>query len=107
MDRTSYRYDPAPDRNAGLRAELVALARQKPRYGYRRLHALLARRGQAVNLKRVYRLYSEEGLAVQRRRRKRLVRARVEAAQLDHANLEWSIDFIVDGLSNGRMVRMG
>lgn len=79
---------------------------QKPRYGYRRLHALLARRGQAVNLKRVYRLYSEEGLAVRRRRRKRLVRARVEEARLDHANQEWSIDFIVDELSNGLMVRI-
>ncbi len=63
-----------PDRNAELRDELVKLARQKPRYGYRRLHAVLERRGQAVNVKRVYRLYVEQGLAVRRRRRKRLVR---------------------------------
>src|SRR5580658_9111151 len=45
LDRTSYRYQPKPERNAELRAELIALARQKPRYGYRRLHVLLARRG--------------------------------------------------------------
>ncbi len=38
-----------------LRSELLKLARQKPRYGYRRLHALLARKGQEVNVKRVYR----------------------------------------------------
>jgi putative transposase len=49
------------------------LARQKLRFGYWRLHAILERRGQAVNVKRVYRLYTEAGLAV-RRRRKRLVR---------------------------------
>jgi transposase InsO family protein len=55
---------------------LVKLARQKPRYGYRRLHALLERRGHEVNVKRVYRLYAEEGLAVRRRKRKRLVRDR-------------------------------
>ena len=63
VDRASYRYEPKPDRNAELREELVKLARQKPRYGYRRLHAVLERRGQAVNVKRVYRLYAEEGLA--------------------------------------------
>ena len=54
MERSSYRYEPRPDRNAELREELVKLARQKPRYGYRRLHALLSRRGQEVNVKRVY-----------------------------------------------------
>ena len=37
VERSSYRYDPRPDRNAELRDALVQLARQKPRYGYRRL----------------------------------------------------------------------
>ena len=68
VERSSYRYEPRPDRNLALREELVKLARQKPRYGYRRLHALLERRGYEVNVKRVYRLYAEEGLAVRRRR---------------------------------------
>ena len=106
VDRASYRYEPRPDRNSELREELVKLARQKPRYGYRRLHAVLERRGQAVNVKRVYRLYAEEGLAVRRRRRKRLVRERVGNTQLIRANQEWAMDFIVDGLANGRMVRI-
>lgn len=42
LDRTTYRYEPRPDRNAGLRQPMIELARQKPRYGYRRLGALLA-----------------------------------------------------------------
>ena len=33
MDRGSYRYEPRSDRNVGLREALMALARQKPRYG--------------------------------------------------------------------------
>jgi hypothetical protein len=37
VERSSYRYEPRPDRNLALREELVKLARQKPRYGYRRL----------------------------------------------------------------------
>jgi len=69
MERSSYRYEPRPDRNAGLREALVMLARQKPRYGYRRLHALLSRRGYEVNVKRVDRLYVEERLMVRRKRR--------------------------------------
>lgn len=106
LERTSYRYEPRPDRNAELRAALVKLAREKPRYGYRRLHALLSRRGHEVNVKRVYRLYVEEGLAVRRRKRKRLVRERALEPRLIRANQEWAMDFIVDGLASGRMVRI-
>ena len=104
-DRAS-RYEPRPDRNAELREELVKLARQKPRYGYRRLHALLSRRGYEVNVKRVYRLYVEERLMVRRKKRKRLVRERAAEPRLTGANQEWAMDFIVDGLATGRMVRI-
>ena len=106
VDRASYRYEPRPDRNAELREELVKLARAKPRYGYRRLHAVLGRRGHAVNVKRIYRLYADEGLAVRRRKRKRLVRDCVAEPRLVRANQEWAMDFVVDGLANGRMVRI-
>jgi len=106
MERSSYRYEPRPDRNAALREALMTLARQKPRYGYRRLHALLSRRGHEVNVKRVYRLYVEERLMVRRKRRKRLVRERIAEPRLSGANQEWAMDFIVDGLSTGRMVRI-
>jgi putative transposase len=106
MDRSSYRYQPRPDRNEELRKQLVELARQKPRYGYRRLHVLLNRHGHEVNVKRIYRLYTEAGLAVRRKRRKRLVRDPLASARLLRANQEWAMDFIVDGLANGRMIRI-
>ena len=69
------------------------------------VHALLSRRGQEVNVKRVYRLYVEEGLMV-RRRSKRLVRERAIEPRLTRANQESAMDFIVDGLATGRMVRI-
>jgi putative transposase len=97
VERSSYRYEPRPDRNAELREELVQLARQKPRYGYRRLHALLSRRGHPVNVKRVYRLYVEERLMVRRKKRKRLVRDRAAVPRLTGANQEWAMDFIRPG----------
>jgi putative transposase len=106
VERSSYRYEPRPDRNMELRDELVKLARQKPSYGYRRLHALLRRRSQEVNVKRVYRLYVEEGLMVRRKKRKRLVHERAIEPRLTGANQEWAMDFIVDGLATGRMVRI-
>jgi putative transposase len=56
MDRSSYRYESRRDHNSLSREELITLARQKPRFGYRRLWALLVKRGYQVNVKRVYRL---------------------------------------------------
>jgi len=106
VDRTSYRYQPRPDHNAELRSKLIALARQKPRYGYRRLCVLLERSGSAASPQRVYRIYSEEHLAVRRLKRKRLVRPAPESTLLSKPNQEWAIDFVTDGLATGRGLRM-
>ena len=106
LDRTSYRYRPRPDHNAELRIGLIAVARQKPRYGYRRLHALLERRGCKASPQRVWRLYRKEHLAVRRLKRKRLVRPAPEGVLLTRANQEWAIDFVADGLATGRGLRM-
>jgi putative transposase len=106
MDRSSYRYELRPNRDAALREELITLARQKRRYGYRRLGELLERRGQRVNHKRLYRIYWEENLAVRRLKWKRLVRPRAPLAVLVRANQEWSMDFVMDGLATGRILRM-
>lgn len=106
VDRSSYAYEPRSDGNIELRKELITLARQKPRYGYRRLHVLLERRGHEVNVKRVYRLYKQEGLMVRRKKRKRLVRERLAEPRLTGPNQEWAMDFVTDGLANGRMVRI-
>ena len=74
VDRSTYRYEPRPDRNAQLREALLMLAKQQPRYGYRRLWALLVRQGWEVDVKRIHRLYKAEGLMVRRLKRKRLSR---------------------------------
>jgi putative transposase len=106
VDRSSYRYDPRPDRNGELREALLTLARQKPRYGYRRLWAVLSRRGHDVNVKRVYRLYRQEHLAVRRLKRKRLERTAPVNAALTATNQEWGLDFVCDAVASGRGIRM-
>jgi len=66
----------------------------------------LRREGWSVNRKRVYRIYREAGLAVRRRKRKRI--GAVERKPLPKpvaANLSWSMDFVSDGLADGRRLR--
>ena len=47
----------------------MELAREKPRFGYRRLDVLLAGGGERVNQKRLFRVYQEAGLGVRRKAR--------------------------------------
>lgn len=105
VDRSTYRYEPRPDRNAKLREALLVLARQQPRYGYRRLWALLVRQGWEVDVKRVHRLYRAEGLMVRRLKRKRLSRAVPANPLLVRPNQEWAMDFVSDALATGRALR--
>ena len=88
-----------------LREALVELARQKPRYGYRRLHALLERRDHPASVMRIYRLYRAEGLAVRRLKRKRLSRV-AAVTHVVRFNQEWALDFVCDTLATGRGIRV-
>jgi putative transposase len=105
VDRSTYRYEPRPDRNAKLREALLVLAKQQPRYGYRRLWALLVRQGWEVDVKRIHRLYKAEGLMVRRLKRKRLSRSVPLNPLLVRPNQEWAMDFVSDALTTGRALR--
>jgi len=89
-----------------LRERLLALAAERPRFGYRRLHVMLRREGWEINRKRVYRVYRELGLAVRRKKRKRVAQAnRLPRVVPIAANLQWSMDFMRDTLADGRVFR--
>src|SRR5271155_2736583 len=62
--RMTMRYRSRRSGDAELRARLLALAHERRRFGYRRLHLLLRREGFIVNHKRLFRLYREERLMV-------------------------------------------
>jgi putative transposase len=102
---SSYRYKPR-HRDEGLRERLVALAREKPRFGYRRLHVLLGREGEHVNHKRVHRIYRAAGLALRRKRRKHCVRVSAPLGVYTAANQEWALDFVHDVVASGRTIRV-
>jgi putative transposase len=56
------RYRSRRPTDSELRERLRALAHERRRLGYRRLHVLLRREGFIVNHKRLFRLYREERL---------------------------------------------
>jgi putative transposase len=89
-----------------LRTKLVELAREKPRFGYRRLHVLLGRSGERVNHKRVHRIYREAGLMIRRKKRKHCVREGKPLRVRSAANQEWALDFVHDAVECGRTIRV-
>jgi putative transposase len=107
VDRTSVRYQATRPDDDVLRERLKALAQERRRFGYRRLHVLLRREGHAVNKKRVQRLYREEKLTVRRRGgRKRAIGARRPLEVPLTPNQRWSLDFVSDQMTDGRRFRI-
>jgi putative transposase len=90
-----------------LRAEIRRLAYKHPRFGYRRIHALLKGLGWKVNVKRVRRIWREEGLQVKKKtRRKRKKGSRPVPEKATAPNHVWTVDFVQDRLSRGSSIRL-
>lgn len=102
---STYRYETRRS-DEPLRTRLVQLAREKPRFGYRRLHVLLRRRGERVNHKRLHRIYREAGLMIRRKKRKHCVRVGQPLRSWTGANQEWALDFVHDAVECGRKIRV-
>jgi len=91
---------------------MVRLSRENPRYGYRRVWALLRREGWPVNKKRVHRLWRQEGLKVPNKqcKRRRLLLGESENGctrrRAEHKDHVWSYDFVMDLTEDGRRLKM-
>ena len=109
--RSTQRYAPKErDGDKALIERMLAMVGEHPRYGYRRIWALLRDEGRRVNRKRVYRLWRKEGLRVPRKQRKRRRLGnsgngcvRHQAEHIDHV---WSYDFVMDQTVDGRPVKL-
>jgi len=87
------------------------LSRENPRYGYRRVWALLQREGWEVNKTRVQRLWREQGLKVPKKQHKsrRLVGSSengVTKRRAEYPNHVWSYDFAMDATEDGRRLKV-
>ncbi len=107
-----YRRQPGPDEPA-LTREIKRLARRHPRFGYRRIHAMLSRRGWTVNLKRVRRLWIELGLKRPLRLREPRKLGPKPGASANSCTESparfkddvWTCDFIHDRTADGRPLK--
>ena len=102
LQRSTCRYASKRDPQTKLVARMRELAAARPRFGYRRLHAMLRREDdwKSVNRKRVQRLYRAQGLAVRRRT------PRPAPLPLPtRPNERWAMDFVHDYLTDGRRLR--
>ena len=111
--RSTQRYEPVPgDFETRLIKAIRAHADEHPRWGYRRVHALLIEDGWAVNLKRVHRLWRLEGLTVPARRQHKGKKA--GGSDLNSAwalpavrpNHVWSYDFVAARTIDGGPLRI-
>jgi putative transposase len=93
-----------------LSADVVELARQYGRYGYRKIAALLRQAGWSVSDGRVERIWRREGLKVPRKQPKRgrlwLTDGSCIRLRPERPNHVWSYDFVEDRTHDGRRYRM-
>jgi putative transposase len=105
--RMTMRYASVRPDDAALRERMKAIAIERRRFGYRRIHVLLRREGITVNHKRLFRLYREEKLSVRKRRgRKRALGTRAPMLVPMLPNQRWSLDFVSDQMTDGRRFRV-
>jgi putative transposase len=107
IDRSTIRYRSRRPDDGAVRLRIRALAAERRRFGYRRLHFLLKKEGLAMNQKRFRRLYREEGLQVRKRSgRKRALGLRAPLVLPSGPNERWSLDFVSDSFTSGRRFRI-
>ena len=94
IERSSCRYEAKPERQPEVREEVNRMAEAHPRYGYRRVTAVLRREGRHVNHKRICRLRRQLGLLVRRTVRKPLKRQQPAPVSVTAANQQWAMDFV-------------
>lgn len=109
LSRSLYYYRPVkPEQDRPLVREMLSLSRAHPRYGYRRVTALLRQEGWPVNRKRVQRLWRQEGLRVpgKSHKRARVDRSTTQRQCALYPNHVWSWDFIHDRTVEGRRIKI-
>ena len=107
VDRSSVRYQSKRGNDAELRDAIKRVARDRRRFGYRRINVMLQREGIYMNHKKLRRIYTEEKLQVRRRSgRKRALGTRRPMEVPDGPNQRWSLDFVSDAFTDGRRFRI-
>lgn len=108
--RSTQRYESNPrDDEEALTRRMLELAKERPRFGYRRIGQLLRREQWQASDTRVYRLWRREGLKVPQktRKRRRLGTSKngCQFRRAEHPDHVWCWDFVFDRTENGSTLK--
>ena len=101
LHRSTFLYQARPVSADGVIEQIQALAEAHPRYGYRRIWAVI-RRSRRINRKRVHRLWKQARLQVRRVKRRRVRSERPAEVVAAYPNHVWAYDFLEDRDAHGR-----
>jgi putative transposase len=108
--RSTQRKQPQPPRSEDerLAGRLREIAKEHPRWGWKRAHTILLREGWTINRKRTRRIWRQEGLRRPVRARKRRRASNRQAARLraTRPNEVWAVDFQFDETADRRRIKL-
>jgi len=91
------------------RDSIADFSRQRPRFGYRRIAALLGKEFWRASATRIYRLWRREGLKVPQKKRKRRRLGKTENGchrrRAEHKDHVWCWDFVFDHTTSGSTLK--
>jgi putative transposase len=108
FDRSTCHYTSRRPDQAGLERRIREICETRVRYGYRRVHVLLARGGCNTNVKRTYRIYKDLGLQLRNKTPRRRVKAKLreDRQKAVGPNDVWAMDFVHDQFATGKKLRV-
>ena len=89
-------------RNPNLVERVIELSKEYPRYGFRRVAALIP----GVNIKAIHRIWKQEGLKLNRKTRRRIKRSNLPPIDLIQPHQQWCMDFVHTTLTSGKQLRI-
>lgn len=106
ISQSVYRYRPKRKDDHVVSKQLSALAELNGSWGFWMMHHHLRRVGWLWNHKKVYRIYTQMKLNIRRKYKRRLpARVKEPLLQPIAPNVTWSMDFMHDGLIDGKRFR--
>lgn len=108
VSRSGVRHEPAkPERDRELVALIREVSAKDRRYGYRRIWAVLKRKGHGVNVKRVHRLCKQLGLSQRRKvKKRRSAPTQERVTKALYPRHVYTYDIIEDRTQNGNKLRI-
>lgn len=93
-------------KDAAIIDKMAELAKENPRYGYRRIRKLLGRAGIGMSPRRAHRLWKKAALQVPKKKRRRIPVRTARPTPPTGKNHVWCYDFVFDACANGQPLKM-